>query len=43
MRELAALLETSGVHTRMITTRRPGYIVYEDSHQVAAVPFRDAN
>jgi len=43
MRRLAALLDASGVHTRMITTRRPGCIVYEDEHQVAAVPFRDAD
>lgn len=43
MRDLAALLESCDVRTRMITTRRPGCIVYEDKHQVAAVPFRDAD
>jgi hypothetical protein len=26
---------------RMIKTRRPGYIVYEDDDQIAAEPFRD--
>jgi len=39
-RELAALLEQYGVPTRMITTDRPGYVVYEDEFQVAAEPFR---
>jgi hypothetical protein len=39
-RELAALLEAYGVPTRMLTTDRPGYIVYEDEFQVAAEPFR---
>lgn len=39
-RELAALLEAYGVPTRMLTTDRPGYIVYEDDFQIAAEPFR---
>jgi hypothetical protein len=39
-RELAALLEQYGVPTRMLTTERPGYVVYEDEFQVAAEPFR---
>jgi hypothetical protein len=39
-RELAALLEQHGIPTRMLTTDRPGYIVYEDEFQVAAEPFR---
>lgn len=38
-RELTALLEQHGVPTRMIRTTRPGYVVYEDRYQVAAVPF----
>jgi len=25
----------------MLVTARPGYVVYEDTHQIAAVPFRD--
>jgi hypothetical protein len=41
VRELAALLEQHGVPTRKLRTRRPGYVVYEDRFQVAAVPFRD--
>jgi hypothetical protein len=39
-RELAALLEQYGVPTRMLTTERPGYVVYEDAFQIAAEPFR---
>lgn len=39
-RELAALLEPHGVPTRMLQTERPGYVLFEDEHQVAAVPFR---
>jgi hypothetical protein len=41
VRELVALLERHGVPTRRLRTPRPGYIVYEDAFQVAAVPFRD--
>jgi hypothetical protein len=40
-RELAALLGRHGVPTRELRTGRPGYVVYEDEYQVAAVPFRD--
>jgi len=25
----------------MLVTKRPGYVLYEDEHQVCAVPFRD--
>lgn len=39
IRELSAILEEHGYTVRMIRTRRPGYVVYEDDHQVAAVPF----
>jgi hypothetical protein len=41
VRALATLLEQHGIPTRVLRTRRPGYIVYEDNYQVAAVPFRD--
>jgi hypothetical protein len=41
VRELAALLERHGVWIEMLRTQRPGYLVYEDEYQVAAVPFRD--
>lgn len=39
-RELAAILEEYGVPTRVLTTERPGYVVYEDDFQVVAEPFR---
>jgi hypothetical protein len=40
-RELAALLARHGVATQVLRTDKPGYVVYEDDYQVAAVPFRD--
>ncbi len=39
-RELAELLRQAEVEIVMSTTRAPGYIVYEDAHQIAAEPFR---
>lgn len=39
-RELAALLEANDIRTEMLTSDRPGYIVYEDDVQVLAEPFR---
>jgi hypothetical protein len=39
MREVAAILEAHGVHTEMIVSSRPGYIVYEDPYQIAAEPY----
>lgn len=39
-RKLVSLLEAHGETVRMLTTDRPGYVVYEDEHQVAAEPFR---
>lgn len=41
MRSMAAILDAHGMHVDVITSRRPGYIVYEDRHQIAAVPFAD--
>lgn len=40
MHEIAAILAEHGIVVRMIQTDRPGYVVYEDEHQVAAEPFR---
>jgi hypothetical protein len=40
LRELAALLEHKDVPVKELRTDRPGYVVYEDEHQVAAIPFR---
>ena len=41
MRSLASILSSHGIVTEMIRSPRPGYIVYEDAHQVAAEPFRE--
>jgi hypothetical protein len=39
MRELATLLEHKDIAVDEIRTEKPGYILYEDEHQVAAMPF----
>jgi hypothetical protein len=39
MRELVALLVHKDVPVEELRTERPGYIVYEDEHQIAAEPF----
>jgi hypothetical protein len=41
MRVVCRMLSQHGIHTEMLSTDRPGYIVFEDDHQVAAVPFTD--
>jgi hypothetical protein len=41
VRELAVMLEKHGVAVEMLRTSKPGYIVYEDSYQIVAVPFRE--
>lgn len=41
MRILVSILDSHGIHVEMLTTDRPGYIVYEDAYQVAAEPFSD--
>ena len=41
MRALAAVLEENGYHVSQITTKKPGYVVFEDENQVVAEPFRD--
>lgn len=41
MRAMCRILNRHGVATEMILTARPGYIVFEDEHQVAAEPFAD--
>jgi len=42
IREMVALLKRHDVSVRMIKSSRPGYIVYEDEHQVVAVRFADS-
>jgi hypothetical protein len=41
MRAMAQILEAHGIVVDEIRTGRPGYIVYDDEHQVAAEPFKD--
>jgi hypothetical protein len=41
VRRMTSILDRHGVATQMLRTKRPGYIIYEDKYQVAAVPFRD--
>lgn len=35
------MVEQAGVYVRVLRTRRPGYIVYDDEYQVVAEPFAD--
>jgi len=39
MRALAALLDHKDTPVAAFETDKPGYVVYEDAHQVAAIPF----
>ena len=39
MRELVALLEHKAIVVDELHTARPGYALYEDDYQVAAIPF----
>jgi hypothetical protein len=41
MFEMIAIVENHLFDVKMIKTRRPGYVVYEDTYQVAAEPFSD--
>lgn len=41
MRDVCTMLGHHGVPTRLIRSASPGRIVYEDEHQVGAIPFRD--
>jgi hypothetical protein len=41
LRRLAALVGTGGTVVDEWRTKRPGYVVYEDVHQVVALPFAD--
>jgi hypothetical protein len=41
VRAIATILERNRIATEQLTTYRPGYVVYEDDSQVAAIPFRD--
>lgn len=39
IREAVEFLKYKGISVRQYLTDRPGYIVYEDDHQIAAIPF----
>jgi len=41
IRQICRILGENGVVTEMITSARPGYVAFEDAHQVAAIPFAD--
>lgn len=41
MRTVCHVLDQQGIPTEILITDRPGYIVFEDDHQVAAVPFSE--
>lgn len=41
MRTLQSVLKEHGVFADVLRTARPGYVVYEDDHQVLAYPFAD--
>ena len=41
MHAMVMILEAHGLMVDRIRTKRPGYVVYEDEHQVAAYPFAD--
>jgi hypothetical protein len=40
MRALIAVLEKNGHQVSQMTTKRPGYVAFENEHQVVAEPFR---
>jgi hypothetical protein len=41
LQRLAALIETAGIVLEELRTTRPGYVLYQDAHQVVALPFAD--
>ena len=43
LREIVSILDRHDIHTDMIQTDRPGYVVYEDEFQIVAEPFSDAD
>jgi hypothetical protein len=43
MHSICRILNEHGIATEMITTTRPGYIVFGDDHQIAAVPFAETD
>lgn len=41
MRQYSQILESHGVRVKQVATDRLGNIVYQDEHQIAAIPFND--
>jgi hypothetical protein len=41
LRRLVSLVSATGIAVDELRTMRPGYVVYEDAHQVVALPFAD--
>ena len=41
IREVVKVLEAHGIVVEMLRTARPGYVLYEDDHQVVAEPFSE--
>jgi hypothetical protein len=41
LRQLVALVSANGIAVEELRTARPGYVVYQDDHQVVALPFAD--
>lgn len=41
MHRLAQILHDHGHHVEMVRSTNPGYLVYEDDHQIVAEPFND--
>ena len=41
MHRLAQILREHGYHVEMIRSASPGYVVYQDDHQIVAEPFND--
>jgi hypothetical protein len=38
--EIREVLDKYGVVVEVVTTKNPGYIIYEDDYQVSAIPFK---
>ena len=41
MSEMPRILEAHDINVEVLKTARPGYIVYEDNHQVTAEPYAE--
>jgi uncharacterized protein YqgQ len=40
MYELKQILDSYGIIVEIVRRKDPGYIVYEDEYQIAAIPYR---